>query len=171
MDYLIAYAGEKRIIHPSAWLVPRAVAERAGPWNEILTVNASGEYFVRVVLASQGIVYSATGAALFRSQVPGALARRSDRPALESLFRSVELTAGYMRRTEDSSRVAQALANCWQYLEYDTNLLAPDLGERAAREVNVLGGSTVRPEMGPKQKMLARLIGWKLSERIVKRFR
>jgi glycosyltransferase involved in cell wall biosynthesis len=171
MDYLIVHAGGKRTMHTAAWLVPRAVAESAGPWNETLSLNAGGEYFTRVVLASQGIAYSATGASLCRSQPPGRLRQPSDRPAIESLVLSVELTAGHMRRAEDSPRVVQALANCWQFLEYETHASAPDLSQRAAREVKALGGSTVRPEMGPKQAMLARLIGWKLSQRIVKCFR
>jgi glycosyltransferase involved in cell wall biosynthesis len=171
MDYMIAHAGEKRMMHPAAWLVPRAVSERAGPWNETLSLNDDGEYFARVVLASQAIAFSTTGASLYRSQVPGSLSRRSDRPALESLFHSVELTAGHMRRIEDSPRVLQALANCWQYLEYETYLLAPDIGQRAAREVKALGGSTVRPEMGSKQQMLAYLVGWRFSRRIVQFFR
>jgi glycosyltransferase involved in cell wall biosynthesis len=170
MDYMIAHAGEKRMMHPAAWLVPRAVAERAGPWNETLSLNDDGEYFARVVLASRGIAFSTTGASLYRSQVPGSLSQRSDRSALESLARSVELTSEHMRRAEDSPRVVRALANYWQFLEYETDLLAPDLGERAAREVKALGGSTVHPEMGSKQQLLARLVGWKLSRRLVRWF-
>jgi glycosyltransferase involved in cell wall biosynthesis len=168
IDYLVIHAGEKRMMHPAAWLVPRSVAEGAGPWNETLSLNDDGEYFARVVLASRGIVFSATGASLYRSQIPGSLSRRSDRRALESLVRSVELTAGHVRRAEDSPRVIRALANYWQSLEYETYLDAPDLSERAAREVRSLGGSTMRPEMGAKQQLLARLVGWKLSFRIAR---
>lgn len=171
MDYMIVHTGEKRMMHPAAWLVPRAVAERAGPWNETLSLNDDGEYFARVVLASRGIAHSAIGAALYRSQVPGSLSRRSDRSALESLARSVELVAGHMRRAEESPRVVHALANYWQFLEYETDLLAPDIAQRAAREVKALGGSTARPEMGPKQQILAHLVGWRISRRIVRWFR
>ena len=170
LDYLIAHTGEKRMMHPAAWLVPRAVVERAGPWNETLSLNDDGEYFARVVLASRGIAFCPTGASLYRSQVPGSLSRRLDLSALESLFRSVELTAGLMCRAEDSPRVARALANCWQYLEFEIEPYAPELGQRAAHEVKALGGSSVRPEMGPKQQLLARLVGWKLSRRIVRQF-
>ena len=171
MDYLIVHAGEKRMMHPAAWLVPRTVAERAGPWNEALSLNDDGEYFSRVVLASQGIAFSAAGASLYRSQVPGSLSRRSDRHALESLARSVEMTAAHMRRAEDSPRVVRALANYWQFLEYETYPGAPDVSRRAAREVRTLGGSTVLPEMGSKQRMLANMVGWKLSRRIFLWFR
>ena len=34
------------------WLAPRALIERAGPWNETLSVDDDGEFFTRVMLAS-----------------------------------------------------------------------------------------------------------------------
>jgi glycosyltransferase involved in cell wall biosynthesis len=34
------------------WLAPRALIERAGPWNEGLSVDDDGEFFARTVLAS-----------------------------------------------------------------------------------------------------------------------
>ncbi len=166
IDYLIIHAGEKRMMHPAAWLVTRSAAERAGPWNETLSLNDDGEYFARVVLASRGIAFSAAGASLYRSQLSGSLSRRCDRRALESLVRSVELITDHLRRAEDSPRVSRALANYWQSLEYDTYPDAPDLSRRAAREAGLFGGLTMRPEMGPKQQLLARLVGWKLSFRI-----
>src|SRR5262249_38014831 len=40
-----------------AWLAPRAVIERAGPWNEQLSLNDDGEFFCRVVLAASRILF------------------------------------------------------------------------------------------------------------------
>ena len=51
LDFLVLAGESGLMMHPSAWLVPRAVAERAGPWNETLTLNDDGEYFCRVLLA------------------------------------------------------------------------------------------------------------------------
>jgi glycosyltransferase involved in cell wall biosynthesis len=166
MDYLLLHVGGKRMMHPAAWLVPRRVAESAGRWDETLSLNDDGEYFARVVLASRGIAHSTAGASLYRSQLPGSLSRRCDRRAFESLVRSVELIAGHMRRVEDSPRVHRALADYWQWLEYEIYPDAPDLSYRAALEVRALGGSAVRPEMGAHQRLLARLFGWKLARRI-----
>jgi hypothetical protein len=154
------------MMHPAAWLVPRRVAESAGRWDETLSLNDDGEYFARVVLASRGIAHSTAGASLYRSQLPGSLSRRCDRRALESLVRSVELIAGHMRRAEDSPRVHRALADYWQRLEYEIYPDAPDLSHRAAAEVRALGGSAVQPEMGPLQRLLAHLVGWKLARRV-----
>jgi hypothetical protein len=47
--------GHGGMVHPGAWLTPRAVTEEAGPWDERLSLDDDGEYFARVVLASGGI--------------------------------------------------------------------------------------------------------------------
>jgi len=171
VEYLIAQVAERRMMHPAAWLVPRGVAEAAGGWDETLSLNDDGEYFARVVLASRGIAFSAAGASFYRSQLPGSLSRRSDRRSLESLMRSVELIAGHLRRHEDSPRTTRALADFWQYLEYEMYPGAPDLSLRAAGEARSLGGSTVRPEMGRRQQQFARVLGWRLTRRLARLLR
>lgn len=166
MDFLLLHTRENRMMHPAAWLTPRGVAEQAGPWNEALSLNDDGEYFARVVIAARRIVHSPVGATLYRSQLPGSLSRRRSVQALASLARSVELIAGYMRRVEDSPRVRRALADYWQRLEYELYPDAPELRRRAAAEVQALGGSSLRPEMGSRQRILARFVGWRLAHRI-----
>lgn len=166
IEYLLAHTGSARMMHPAAWLVPRAIINRAGPWNESLTLNDDGEYFARIALAARRIVFSATGASLYRSQLAGSLSRARERPALESLFRSFELIAQHLRTAEDSPRVTRALANYWQRLEYELYPDAPDLRRRAAAEVRRLGGSDLRPEMGRREQLLAHVIGWKLARRL-----
>jgi len=171
LDFLLLHTGNHRMMHPAAWLTPRRVADRAGPWNEALSLNDDGEYFARVVTAARRIVYSPAGATLYRSRLPGSLSRRRSAPALASLARSVELIAGHVRGIEDSPRVRRALADYWQRLVYELYPDAPGLGRRAAAEVRALGGSTLPPERGSHERMLARLCGWRLARRLCRRFR
>ena len=166
LDYLLAHTGAARMIHPAAWLVPRAVADRAGPWDESLSLNDDGEYFARVVLAASAIVFSSAGASLYRSNLSGSLSRQRSRRALESVFHSVELIAAHLRRAEDSPRIQRALANYWQRLAFEIYPDAPDLSRRAEAESRALGGSTLRPTGGCREQWAARLLGWKLARRL-----
>jgi glycosyltransferase involved in cell wall biosynthesis len=50
------YGENGSMVQPNAWLTPIAVIEKAGPWNEQLTVDDDGEYFCRVVLNSNGVI-------------------------------------------------------------------------------------------------------------------
>ncbi len=166
LDFLLAHTGAAQMMHPAAWLVPRGVADRAGLWDEALSLNDDGEYFARVVLASRGIAFSPAGASLYRSNLPGSLSRRRSRPALESVFRSVALIAGHLQRAEDSPRVRRALADYWQRLVFEIYPEGPDLCRRAEAAARSFGGSSLRPVSGGREQSVARLFGWKLARRL-----
>lgn len=59
VDYLISKLTLHAMMHPAAWLLPRALADRAGYWDERLSLDDDGEYFTRVVLASNAVHYCA----------------------------------------------------------------------------------------------------------------
>lgn len=170
IDFLLLHTAEARMMHPAAWLVPRAIADRAGPWDESLSLNDDGEYFARVVLASRLLAFTPTGASLYRSALPGSLSARRTRRALESAHHAAELTAAHLRRAEDSPRVDRALADFWQRLAYELYPEAPDLTRRAAAEARLLGGSNLRPEAGRPELFATRFLGWKLARRLRRLF-
>ena len=162
LDFLLLCADTCAMMHPAAWLVPRAVAERAGPWNEILSLNDDGEYFSRVVLASAGLAFSPAGSSLYRSSLAGSLSQRRSLAARQSQFHSVELITAHLQCAEDSARTRRAAADHYQRFIHDFYPRPPALMHTAEQRIATLGGAT-RPEpvMGPRTKALARLIGWK----------
>ncbi|MDB5208676.1 MAG: hypothetical protein JWR72_3751 [Flavisolibacter sp.] len=46
------------MIQPNAFLVPRSVIDKAGKWDEELSLDDDGEYFCRVLLQCERIVYA-----------------------------------------------------------------------------------------------------------------
>ena len=65
-----------------AWLTPRAVLERAGPWDETLSVADDGEYFCRVLLAASVVLFCGQARGFYRSTAAPRLSHRRDRAAL-----------------------------------------------------------------------------------------
>ncbi len=168
LDFLRLTTATNRMMHPGAWLVPRAVIDRAGAWDESLSLNDDGEYFARVVLASRGIVFSSTGCSYYRSQLAGSLSRSRSARAMRSLHRSAELTIAAMLRAEDSPLVRQAAADFWQHIGYE---LYPDdaaLSRDALRRARQFGGSKVQPCGGARQQTLGRFLGWRLARRLAR---
>jgi glycosyltransferase involved in cell wall biosynthesis len=47
------------MIQPNAFLTPKNIVEKAGPWNTDISpcMDEDGEYFTRVILESKGIIY------------------------------------------------------------------------------------------------------------------
>jgi glycosyltransferase involved in cell wall biosynthesis len=162
VDFLVLAGDTGAMMHPSCWLLPRAVVERAGPWDEALSLNDDGEYFARTLLASSGMAYSATGRSYYRSGLPGSLSQQRGERARRSQFRSLELITQHLRATEDSPRTRRAAANYFQRFIHDFFPAPADLMRQAADRIAALGGSTLgRPPMGAKTAALAAILGWR----------
>jgi glycosyltransferase involved in cell wall biosynthesis len=172
LDFLVLAGETGAMMHPASWLVPRAVAERAGPWDETLTLNDDGEYFSRILLASDGIAYCGDVAArsYYRSGLAGSLSQQRSDKARRSQFRSLELITHRLLAAEDSPRMRKACAGYWRRFVHDFYPHPAELIRRAADEVERLGEKIGAPLMGPKTAAVARLIGWRATWRLKSRF-
>ena len=54
VEWLLRKTRENLHMQTATWLVSRELAKAAGPWDTRLHVNQDGEYFCRVLLASEG---------------------------------------------------------------------------------------------------------------------
>ncbi|MDB6170440.1 MAG: glycosyl transferase family 2 [Verrucomicrobia bacterium] len=163
VEFLIQAGETGAMMHPSAWLVPRAVADRAGPWDETLSLNDDGEYFARVALAGSGLAFCADDAArsYYRSGLAGSLSQQRSDQARRSQFQSLVSITGRLLAAEDSPRTRRACAGYWRRFVHDFYPAPADLLSRAEAEVRRFGESVGRPAMGPKTAALARVIGWR----------
>jgi glycosyltransferase involved in cell wall biosynthesis len=148
-----------------AWLAPRQAIERAGPWNEQLSLNDDGEFFCRVVLASSGIVFCERARGYYRTGSASALSRRWDRTALVSCFSAVDLSCRELLRRSDSKAAAIACATQYQRFAFEVYPAAPDLVATAERRVAELGGSELRIGGGRTFSIMSDALGWKLAKR------
>lgn len=166
IEFLQLHYEQILMMHPAAWLAPRRLLDRAGPWDESLSLNDDGEYFARVVLAARQIVFCPDARSYYRSSVTGSLSRRRDRPALESYFRSVELTVRHLAAADSSPRTRAALAFAWKWLAFETYPTAPDLARDAEQRSDALGGSPQPLPGNGKFQLLSRIVGWRLARRL-----
>lgn len=154
------------MMHPAAWLAPRALLDRAGPWDESLSLNDDGEYFARVVLASEGILHCAEAVSYYRSQISSSLSKRADRRALDSLYRSIDLTVSHLLASDSSPRSRAAAAFAWKWTAFELYPGAPDLARAAEVKSRELGGSAKPFPGGGRFQLLSRFLGWRLARRL-----
>ncbi len=148
-----------------AWLAPRALIERAGPWNEALSLNDDGEFFSRVVLASSGIVFCGDARGYYRGGRQGSLSWRNDHAAFTSAFSATDLSCGYLLEHCASKTAQRACAAHYQRFAYAAYPQAPDLVARAEKRIAELGGSELRPGGSQTFQLLSRGFGWKFAKR------
>jgi len=166
IDWVVAKFEQNAMMHPAAWLTPRALAERAGPWDESLSLDDDGEYFTRVVLASQGVRFCREAVSYYRSGLPGSLSGAKSERAWASAFRSLELSSGRLLAREDTLRTRHACATAYQRYIYEAYPHAAECRHRAAAKLAALGGSDLLPPGGPKYRWARRLLGWRLAKRL-----
>lgn len=165
-DYLLRYGSHDCMMHPAAWLLPRPIAESAGPWDERLSLNDDGEYFARVVTAAQRLAYCPDAVSRYRSNVPTSLSGQRTRRHLESALLALQLIADAMTLLDTSPAMRRAAADLAQRFAFDYYPAAPDLVAQAEALARRCGRSTLRPLGGRGFHLARRLLGWKLARRL-----
>ena len=114
VEWLLTKMGQNLHMQNATWLASRELVEAAGPWEETLQYDQDGEYFCRMLVASEGTRFVPEGRVFYRSS-------RSDRISYigrstekqNSMLRSIKLHVQYLRGLEESERVRTA---CLAYL-------------------------------------------------------
>ena len=166
VDWLLRKMNDNVHMQNATWLVSRELAEAAGPWDERLQYDQDGEYFARVVLASEGtrfvpgtgIFYRMSSASTRISHI-GNSNRKKD-----SLLLSMKLHVRYLRSLEDSERIRKG---CLAYLQSWYGIFYPDLPDAVAELQELaeqLQGSLERPAMSWKYAWMKPVFGLKVAK-------
>lgn len=148
------------------FLIPRALIEAAGGWNESLTLINDHEFHTRLVLASAGVRFTPGARLYYRSGIAGSVSKRTGRAACESAKRAVLLSAGHLLRAEDSPRTRRAAARMIRNIVYGFYPAHADLASELEREVARLGGTDLKPQGGAAFRALASVAGWRFALRM-----
>lgn len=166
VDWMVTKLEHNAMMHPAAWLISRALIEKAGPWDIARSPDDDGEYFTRVVLSSRGVRFCPEAVSYYRSGLPHSLSRSKTDAAWSAVFTSLEQTTNRLCAAEDSPLTRHACATAFQRFIYDAYPRAKVCRSRATAQVVRLGGSDLRPEHGPRFRFLSTFFGWRLTKRL-----
>ena len=178
-DFLINLWGGKgsmNFIQTNCWLVPKAISEKAGGWRAYRCPDDDGEFFARVLLASEGIVY-VPGVYNYYHIAPGGanqLSRSKKKKYLQNTLLTIDLKHQYLLRKGFHPLINKSIAS--QYLRFAVDQYPAQkilsaiaykryqsLGEKAA--LPVLGGSVFEVVKTIAGWKAARLLRFYLRER------
>lgn len=154
------------MMFPALWLIPRRIVERVGPWREDLTLNNDAEYFTRVLLSSDRVLFSPGARCFYRSGIPGSLSARKSSSAWSSGFKVLQLCEKYLRAREDSERVRRGFALSWQHLAHACYPYNRKLAEAALARATNLHTIQILPDGGLRFRVLSSVIGWRAARRL-----
>jgi hypothetical protein len=152
--------GQNLPMQNSTWLVSRELAKAAGPWDEQLQYDQDGEYYCRVLLASEGTRFVPEARMFHRLTGVKQMSYigKSDKKK-ESMLRSMKLHVQRLRSLEESERVRKAclayLQDCYGNFYPERPDLVAELQSLAAE----LGGQLEPPRLGWKYAWMKSLFG------------
>lgn len=165
-EWLLRKMALNIFMQTSTWLVSRELTEAAGPWDTRLLGDDDGEYFCRVLLASDGVRFVPNARVYYRDSGAGSLSDlgRSKKKA-DALWHSMQLHMSYLQSLEKSARVNTA---CLRYLEVGLGRFyanRPDIVEQLNRTARDLGGQLELPRLSWKYSWIRSLFGERLARR------
>jgi glycosyltransferase involved in cell wall biosynthesis len=155
------------MMFPALWLIPRAIVEAAGPWDDALgsALGEDGEYFTRILLSAKGVVFAADAACYYRSGNASASAKKSPEAWLSALG-VLNLIETHIRERENSERMCRGLSLAWQHLAHASYPYRPSLARFALSRAADLHPVSINPEGGRLFKWLSGRLGWQTARRL-----
>ena len=157
--------GDNFHMQNATWLVSRELAEAAGPWDTRLNYDQDGEYFCRVLLASEGTRFVPGTGIYYRNTGTNSVSYigTSDKKK-DSLLLSIKLHIEYLRSLEESERTRRA---CLKFLQTKSIYFYRDrpdiLAELQALAAQLQGHLKV-PRLRWKYAWMEPLFGWKAAK-------
>lgn len=167
VDWLVtAWDDARPMMQPALWLIPRPLLERAGLWDEELSLIDDFEFGARLLTQSKGVRFTPGARLYYRSGLDDNLSGRDSREHVESAFRSLTEGTQHLLDCEDSPRTRRAAANMLRDFIYGYYPDHPDLRARMRARIEELGGSDLEPKGPPGFELLRPIVGWRLARRV-----
>jgi len=151
----------------ATWLVSRELTQAAGPWDTRLLGDDDGEYFCRVLMASDGSQFVPEARTYYRAAGADSLSYvGSSTRKLDAQFLACKLCIEHLRAVADTPRVRAA---CLQYLQRYQKYFHPETPElvRQSRELaRELGGELELPRLSWKYAWIEPIFGAAAAKRL-----
>jgi glycosyltransferase involved in cell wall biosynthesis len=164
-EWLLRKMGENLHMQTATWLTSRELAEAAGPWDTRQLSDDDGEYFARVLLASDGTRF-VPGTGVFYRVTPsnrlshiGASDKKKD-----AMLLSMKLHIQYLRSLEESERVRRACLTYMQNWYHNFYPERPDIAAELQALAAQLQGHLEEPRLRWKYAWMKPIFGWKAAK-------
>jgi glycosyltransferase involved in cell wall biosynthesis len=152
-------------MNPATWLVTRELTQAAGLWDRRLICGEDGEYFCRVILASDGIQFVPDAKVFYRFATSSASYIGRSNKKMESRFFGMQLEINHVRAHNDGERTRAACViflQTWLHHFYPDRL---DLVREAETLAGSIGGQLRVPRLRRKYAWIQPILGYDLAKR------
>lgn len=168
IDLLLQFWNHQEMMAVSSFLTHKSLVEMTGEWNESLKINQDGEFFCRVLIHSNGILFESNGKVFYRRPTETNVSQQKSEMAFQSLLDSYKCYEREVLRIHDSKLVRIALKKVYQKFIYDAFPKYPKLIKEAHSKIKSLGIKESTYIGGPKFRTISKLIGFNFALRLKK---
>ena len=174
VDWLVDSWTGGGMMQTACWLIPKALIEKAGLWDETLKSNPNddGEFFSRVILSAKKVHFCKRSKVYYRTDINNSLSKKINKEAKASLLQTFINYENSVLRIEDSNRVRLALAHNYLNFIYRFHPNPPTLIKKAKIKVDNLKLDVLPQVGGNSFKRIAKILGFynalRLRQLIVK---
>ncbi len=164
LEWLTRKLSQNLFMQPATWLTSRQLTEAAGPWDKRISLDDDGEYFCRVIMASEGTRFVPDAKVYYRRSGAGSLSNvgRTNKK-LESQFLSMQLHIHYLRSLKDDAATRSA---CLKYLQTWLVYFYPDrldIAQQLEAMAAECGGKLEAPKFPWKYAWIQGMFGWEAA--------
>jgi glycosyltransferase involved in cell wall biosynthesis len=152
--------------NPGIFLIPRKIIEKAGLWDETLSLLDDTEYFMKTILATDKVIFSSNSTLYYRSGLNNSLSRTKTRKGFESAFNAIEKASLTLLDKRNDHTAKLSCANNWQLFIYDHYPNYPDLTNKAEAYIQQLTTPDLPFPSGGYTKLLLNFLNWKTIKSI-----
>jgi len=151
------------MIQPNAWLTPKDIIDKAGLWNEELSLNDDGEFFARVILNSEGVIYSPNTANYYRKyKYDDNLSGHQSLKAYTSLLMSIILCKKELLARTNARSAKFAIYRLLCEVAIESYPKYKCISKRAYRELPTINHERYKKDFGSYlSNTIAKIFGWK----------
>lgn len=160
IDWIITKYNDNVYIPVHAWLTSRKLTELAGPWDDRLwRTDGDGEYFCRVVSASDKVKFVSDSKCYYRQAISNSLSSTRVFPEFEILLK--ELYCRHLLKLEDTPRTKRACKTLLQTWVDGAKFADPTIPQYANNIAKQIGMELDNNPVNCKLKIASKFLGKK----------
>jgi glycosyltransferase involved in cell wall biosynthesis len=150
------------------WLTPTALIKKAGQWDESLTVNDDGEFFCRVVLQAQQIVFTDKTVCYYRKYSGNAsLSAGKNITALYSQYKAILLQEAHLAKHKTDERIDRVIVRLLMGLLMIAYPADKSLSKKIQIQIKQHKVKAIAPPIGgAKIELIKKIFGWKVARNL-----
>lgn len=164
VDWLVtSWSAAEGMMQCGQFLIPRPLLDANGGWDEQLGLINDLEFFTRLIVSADDVIFTPGARLYYRSGLSGSLSVSRGAGAWRSAHRSAMRAVDHLLAAEDSPRTRLAATTTLASILYSMYPNQPVLCSELEHRISGLGGTQLRASGGRGFLAVSRIAGWKTA--------